>query len=79
VVEEENTCSEVLPTCADGVDNDEDGYVDLADGECSDWTDSEEGAEARFKTAAPSIGENNLFNFILKGDSVSLRTVALSR
>ena len=41
VEEEAVICTDVLPTCADGVDNDEDGNYDLDDPDCLDWGDDE--------------------------------------
>ncbi|MBS3162752.1 hypothetical protein J4467_02405 [Candidatus Woesearchaeota archaeon] len=40
---EEAVCSNVLPECADGVDNDGDGLSDLEDSECTDWEAEESG------------------------------------
>lgn len=42
VVEEELVCTDALPTCADGVDNDDDGNTDRFDPDCTSW-DADEG------------------------------------
>ncbi|MEK7529967.1 MAG: hypothetical protein AAB570_03525, partial [Patescibacteria group bacterium] len=40
---EDTECTDVLPSCADGVDNDGDGLIDIADtGDCDAWEDEEE-------------------------------------
>ena len=37
-----STCGETLPTCADGIDNEGDGLIDLEDTDsCTTWTDDE--------------------------------------
>jgi len=41
LVEEEIECGDVIPNCADGLDNDGDSLIDLADDDCSSWYDYE--------------------------------------
>jgi len=60
-------CSNVLPECADGVDNDEDGKTDLEDEECTDWEAEESGViveededdEVIFERACNDLDDND--------------------
>ena len=42
IFEEELVCTDALPTCADGVDNDDNGVIDREDEDCTSW-DADEG------------------------------------
>jgi murein DD-endopeptidase MepM/ murein hydrolase activator NlpD len=46
----------VVPQCADGIDNDGDGLIDMEDPDCSSPADNTEGPEPT--TSAPSTGSN---------------------
>jgi hypothetical protein len=50
-----STSTAAVPQCADGVDNDGDGLVDMEDPDCSSPADNDEGPEA--STAAPTTGQ----------------------
>ena len=50
-----STTTTPAPQCSDGVDNDGDGLVDMADPDCSSPSDTTEGPEG--STAAPTTGE----------------------
>ena len=56
-VAEEAVCSNVLPECADGVDNDADGNTDLDDSECVDWEDEESGVIDEEEDEEDSVSE----------------------
>jgi hypothetical protein len=49
------TATATTPQCADGIDNDGDGKIDMEDSDCSSPTDTTEGPEP--STAAPTTGE----------------------
>jgi Transglycosylase SLT domain/Peptidase family M23 len=46
----------VVPQCADGVDNDGDGLIDMEDPDCTSPSDNTESPEATPATSAPSTG-----------------------
>jgi murein DD-endopeptidase MepM/ murein hydrolase activator NlpD len=50
-----STTTPTVPQCADGIDNDGDGKIDMEDPDCTSPSDTIEGPES--STAAPTIGE----------------------
>lgn len=56
----EEVCTDMLPSCADGEDNDQDGHVDLEDSDCGTWEGRESGEDVAVGEEAEPLVEEGI-------------------